>query len=711
MISVRESGVRASYIDGLGAPVNVTSRQTPFGGNGITPPLSDRTPQVHDAIVTEAGVYSVNDMTQTHLAAIPSINLSRKSITSLKSDDFAGLTGLTRINLSSNDLTILPDDIFDGLTGLTRINLSSNDLMILPDDIFDGLTALTEINLENNDLTTLPAGIFEGLTALTEINLENNDLTTLPAGIFEGLTALTEINLYNNDLSSLPADIFDGLTALERIRILLGGNDLTTLPDGIFEGLTGLTWLHLWGNAVDPISLTVSLEKVGNDQFKAVAPAGAPFNMMLPITVTSGSITGGIATLTIPAGAVESEVLTVTRAPDTTYAVSVNIGTLPRLPINHSGYSLVKSNDLPLVFAELGGSVLVPVSERTPQVRDAIVRAAGVNSAADVTEAHLAAITTLSLAYKKINALKAGDFDGLSALVDLRLDYNNFTTLPDGIFDGVPALKHLNLIGNKFTTLPDGIFDGLSSLKNLRLATNQLSSLPENIFDGLSALNILELNGNTLTTIPNSVSGLTTLTHLYFRRNRLTRLPDAIFEGLSSLTQLHLTGNAVDPMQLTVSLEKIADGQFKAVAPAGAPFDFVLPISVTNGSISGATTLTIPAGSVESEVLTVTRTSGTVWSVTVDIGTVPGLPANHSGYSLVKSDNLPLEVIEGFADGPVIWSGTITVGKWKWGILSGYGYNSDYNGRQVGSFQTQLLHIEEPGTSSIKLGIILRKKV
>ena len=65
---------------------------------------------------------------------------------------------------------------------------------------------------------------------------------------------------------------------------------------------------------------------------------------------------------------------------------------LPGLPENHSGYTLVKSDDLPLVFG-----AITPVSDRTPGVRDAIVAAAGVNSATDVTEAHLAAITSLDL--------------------------------------------------------------------------------------------------------------------------------------------------------------------------------------------------------------------------------------------------------------------------------------------------------------------------
>ena len=73
----------------------------------------------------------------------------------------------------------------------------------------------------------------------------------------------------------------------------------------------------------------------------------------------------------------------------------------------------------------------------------------------------------------------------------------------------------------------------------------------------------------------------------------------------------------------------------------------MLPFSVTNGSTSGgATNITIDAGSTESDTLTVTRTAGTTDAVTVDIGTLPGLTHNHSGYSLVKSSDLPLTVID-----------------------------------------------------------------
>ena len=184
--------------------------------------------------------------------------------------------------------------------------------------------------------------------------------------------------------------------------------------------------------------------------------------------------------------------------------------------------------------------------------------------------------------------------------------------------------------------LPEDIFDGLTALETLWLSNNDLSSLPDGIFDGLTALK-----------------------YLYLSRNALSSLPDGIFDGLTTLKSLYLSGNTVDPLPLTVSLEQVGEGELKATAPTGAPFDIVLPLIITHGSIDdgGTPSLTISAGTVASETLTVTRTPGTVDAVWVDIGTLPGLPEpsrdsedrllRHSGYELVKSADLPLTVIEG----------------------------------------------------------------
>jgi Leucine-rich repeat (LRR) protein len=243
----------------------------------------------------------------------------------------------------------------------------------------------------------------------------------------------------------LPSGIFDKLTALTTLA--LNNTNLSTLPAGLFDGLTGLTNLTLHGNAVDPLPLTVSLERVRSNQFKAVAPTGAPFEIVLPLIVANGTINGGATTITIPKGRVESALLTVTRTPGSTFGVTANIGApLPARPVSHTGYMLVKSDELPLGFPALGGAVFTPVSERTAQVRDAIVDAVpGINSANDVTAVHVAAIHTLSLASQSITTLKAGDFDGFTALATLTLNNNALSTLPAGIFDELTALTTLAL--------------------------------------------------------------------------------------------------------------------------------------------------------------------------------------------------------------------------------------------------------------------------
>ena len=153
--------------------------------------------------------------------------------------------------------------------------------------------------------------------------------------------------LNNNRLTTLPENLFSKITSLE--QLLLNNNRLRNLPPGVFRGLSTPTLLWIHANAVNPIPLTISLEKVGETQFKVTVPAGAPFDIDLSLTVTNGSITGGINSTTITAGSVESDPFTVTRTPGVLDAVTVDIGTLPGLPTNHLGYNLVKLNDPPLV--------------------------------------------------------------------------------------------------------------------------------------------------------------------------------------------------------------------------------------------------------------------------------------------------------------------------------------------------------------------------
>ena len=642
------------------------------------------------------------------------------------------------------DVTITITNVFE-YTPLSERTQQVADEIVLeaPVSTADAVTeahieAIRKLLVNNEGITALKEKDFEGLWSVGAIWLYNNDLTRLPENVFNGLSSMTQLLLQHNDLTSLPENVFSGLSSLTTLR--LEGNKLSSLPPNLFAGHTKLAKLNLSGNAVSPVPLTISFAKIAEGEFKAVVPSGAPFKMVLPLSVSNGIVDGGATTLTIPAGAVESTTsLTVTRIPGTTHAVTVDFGeSLPSLPSNHEGYALTKSADLPLaVIAKLnsppvfnadvnttptiaentaagenigtpltaidvdndtvtyrlkahandaddylafsidsmgqlktkdplnhevqrryrvsveasdgnGGIATLDVtitlldlyeytlmSDRTQQVVDEIVFRAPVSTADAITEDHLEAIAFLQLNHESIAALKEKDFEGLSGMQALWLHNNDLTSLPADIFSGLRSLETLILSYNALGSLDMNIFSGLSSLKTLRLEGIQLTSLPATLFSGLPKLSAIHLN-----------------------YNRLTTLTDGVFSGQTALTQLYMVGNAANPVPLPVSLVKMGAGQFKAVAPTGAPFELVLHLTVTNGSIDGgATSVRIAQGSVASNILTVTRTPGTTAAVTVDIDTpLPSLPASHQGYAITKSSDLPLTVIAATATSPPVFN-------------------------------------------------------
>ena len=494
------------------------------------------------------------------------------------------------------------DTIVAAITGVNNADDVTNE----------HLAEISRLNLNSKDLNTLKAGDFDGLTRLKVLRLNNNQLMSLPKGIFEGLTTLKTLNLHNNQLSSLPA--------------------------GLFEGLTSITTLRLGANTVDPFPITVSLERVAAGQFKAVVPTGATFDYVIPFTVTNGTITGGTTTLTIPQGSMESNTLTVTRAPTTTEDVTVNTGTLPTPPANHFGYELVQSADLPLVIIEeintvpmftdgtattrplaenspvntnigspvsatdadndsltytLGGtdatsfridtitgqlrtaaaldyetkpsySVIVSVSDsnggtnsitvtievtdvldqddplydRTQQVQDAIVaRVPGVNDAADVTFAHLAAITSLNLSNQSINALKPGDFDGLTSLTRLDLSGNSISDISP--LSGLTNLTQLYLSDNTLSDISD--LSGLTKLLILHLDNNTLSDISP--LSEMTNLTRLDLSENDSLSDISDLSRLTNLTRLDLSDNTISDISS--LSGLTKLTHLYLDNNPI----------------------------------------------------------------------------------------------------------------------------------------------------------------------
>ena len=288
----------------------------------------------------------------------------------------------------------------------------------------------------------------------------------------------------------------------------------------------------------------------------------------------------------------------------------------------------------------------VPVCERTGMVTVAITKQAlglseyGPNDCQRVRSSHMNALEELFI---------LGNFYHGTGQTHPRI------RLKTEDLSGLPNLKRLEIKRHgQLASLPAGIFSGLTSLSHLDLSGNNLELLPSNIFSELPNLEWLTLDSNLLTSLPSTVfSGLTSLSHLNLYSNPLTSLPADVFSGLTSLSHLYLSKNRTDPLPITVSLVSGGEGEFKATVHTGAPFRIVLPVSLTNGTIDGgASSITIPTGSVESNVLSVSRSPGTTSAVTVDIGELPRPPrgdenrrASHDGYTLVKSDALPLTLV------------------------------------------------------------------
>ena len=412
---------------------------------------------------------------------------------------------------------------------------------------------------------------------ITSLFLNGQSITTLQAGDFEDLTSLTELRLYGNQLTTLPADLFDGLGALT--TLYLNGNQLSSLPDGLFDGLSSLTTLYLYGNSVDPLPLTVSLEKVGADQVKAVAPAGAPFDLVLPLTVTNGSISGGATTITIPAGSLESQPLTVTRTPSTTAAVTMDIGTLPRPPTNHSGYTLVKSADLPLEVigatatstarAETAAETAVNIPDAN--LRAKIETALGKKTSGDpISPAEMATLTALSAQDASISDLTG--LETATNLTELQLWDNEIADI--AAVAGLTKLTKLYLWGNAITDISH--VAALTNLTDLRLGENSIANvsavaaltnlthlgLRENSVSdiaavaGLTNLTELRIGDNTISSIA-AVANLTNLVWLDAPNNSISDM--AAVTNLTSLTSLDLSGNSITDLSAVAGLTNLLE--------------------------------------------------------------------------------------------------------------------------------------------------------
>ena len=509
--------VRVSFTDDEGNWETRTSPQTAaVAARANSAGICDRTERVRDNII---GLLNAQDLG----------SLGIKDCSEVTDEQ------LTRIRFL---------DLAGGGTGGKITSLKSGD--------FEGLSGMRELNLEDNSLSNLPEGVFDGLSSLELLTMQGNDLSSLPDGVFDDLTNLHTLALYDNDLAALPDGIFDQLTKLTKLAI--SGNKLTSLPDGVFSGMSRLQSVNFSSNPSAPFTLTAELERQGEDGVVVKVSEGAPFAMTVTLSAEGGTLSA--TTVVIGGGDTESAVLTVTPEGAGAVTVSVDSAAFPDAGTVHDGIQTGVGESLTLEAAASG------ICDRTAQVRDAILEMLDhVSDCADVTAADLSGITGfLWVLSNEALTLKSGDFAGLDNLKTLYLYENQLSALPEDVFAGLGSLEELWLSHNQLSELPEDVFDGLGNLKMLRLYENQLGALPEDVFDGLESLESLYLGdagyGNQLSELPEDVfDGLSNLQRLRLTDNELTALPEDVFDGLDSLEELNLFGN-----QISTLSEDVFDG-------------------------------------------------------------------------------------------------------------------------------------------------------
>ena len=503
----------------------------------------------------------------------------------------------------------------------------------------DHLATVTSLDLSGRDLSALKAGDFVGLDHLETLRLDNNRLTMLPPGVFAGLVRLETLRLDNNRLRTLPEGVFAGMGRLRTLR--LDGNDLTTLPSGTFAGLDRLQTLLLDRNPGAPFTFIPTAERLEEGdvpdgrriKVRVRLAQGAPFPMRVTWTTRAGGGASQTGRVMIPAGQVVSEPV----------AVAGGVAGVILSNSEFVGITEEFSDDTGLDGTGLVTGLVLEadalhlsagnVCGRTEQIRDALMKSAGVLECGEVTAEYWDTVTDLDLSNLGLSNLKPGDFAGLYRVQTLKLDGNDLTTLRAGVFAGLDHLQTLGLTDNRLTTLPSGVFAGLDRLRTLQLDGNDLTTLSAGVFAGLDHLQTLGLTDNRLTTLPSGVfAGLDRLRTLQLDGNDLTTLRAGMFAGLDHLQTLLLAGNPGTPFEFIPTVERIGeddepDGRrikVRVHLAQGAPF--LMRVTWTTGAGGRAPQtgrVMIPAGQMVSDPFAVT---GHVADVTLSNPEFMGIP-------------------------------------------------------------------------------------
>ena len=522
--------VSVSVSDGKGGSDSITVTINVTDVAEITPPLSQRTQQVRDAII--AAVSSMNNPNKvmpSHLALITSLTLSAKDITALKVGDFAGLTSLTHLYLVGNSISNI--SALKGLTSLTHLYLSENSITDISH--LKGLTSLTHLYLSENSITDISH--LEDLTSLINLDLSGNSITDIST--LEDLTSLINLDLSENSISDVSA--LEDLTSLRSLYIIEN-------PISDYGPLRRLKAAIV--NAGNTINMDINNKDPeftdGDSTTRSIAEnTEAGTDIGDPISATN---VGTANTLTYSLGGTDAASFSIDSTSgqlQTKAALDYEIKQSYTVTVSVSNGNNGSDSITVTINITDVNEPITPVNERTQEVQDAIVAAVpGIDSADDVTEAHLAAITELDISGEypptssNLTSLKSGDFSGLTALIGLNLFDNSISNISPLI--GLTSLTWLTLGNNSVTDISP--LKNMTALTTLDLLDNSVTDISP--LKNMTALTWLRLRKNSISDI-SALKNMTALTSLGLSKNSISDI--SALKNMTALTELGLYDNSI----------------------------------------------------------------------------------------------------------------------------------------------------------------------
>ena len=516
-------------------------------------------------------------LTDAKIASVTSINVSGKSIQSLKGIEyFTALTGLkcdnnqlTELDVSQNTaLTVLKCDN----NQLTELDVSQNT-MLTGLDCYDNQltsldvsqnTALTGLYCYDNQLTELDVS---QNTALTYLYCYDNQLTSLDMSQNAKLrkllcyenqltsldvsqnTALTYLDCYFNQLTSLDVSQNTALTYLDCYF-----NQLTSLD---VSNNTALEYLYCYENQLTEldVSQNTKLTTLACFQNQINGAAMDALVASLP-TVSRGRLY--VIYYENEQNEMTAEQVTAAKAKgwntyqyDGSYwleysgkdvvGIAIDATNFPDANFRKYLFGESYGRDGVLTDAEIPSVTSINVSEKSIQTLKGIEYFTALTELKcdqnQLTELEVSQNTALQTLYCGFNQLTELDVSQNTALIYLSCHYNQLTELD---VSQNTALRTLYCYSNQLTELD---VSQNTALKSLSCHKNQLTSLD---VSPNTTLRSLSCHDNQLTEL--DVSGCTALTTLECYNNRLTSL-DA--SGCTALETLECYNNRLTSIDVS----------------------------------------------------------------------------------------------------------------------------------------------------------------